>query len=236
MISTSTIYLIPCNLGESTDDPIPQYVKEIVYQLSIFFVENERSARRYLRSIGYTKNFDEVQLVLLDKQQEGKNVKQVLQSMYKNKLSAGILSEAGCPGIADPGTQVVKLAHICNIKVQPLVGPSSILLALIASGLNGQSFMFHGYLPIETAAQIKKIKELETQAARFGTTQLFMETPYRNNKMIENIVQTCMPDTKLCIACDITLDTEFIVTKSVKEWKEKLPDIHKRPAIFIINM
>ncbi|MEI6312307.1 MAG: SAM-dependent methyltransferase [Bacteroidota bacterium] len=236
MNTTSSIYLIPCNLGESSIDPIPQYAKTIIYELNIFFVENERSARRYLRSIGYTKNFDDVTLILLDKQQEGKNIKQHLQQIKKKGESAGILSEAGLPGIADPGTQVVKLAHSLFFKVQPLVGPSSILLALVASGLNGQSFCFHGYLPIETPAQIKKIKELETQSARFGTTQIFIETPYRNNKIIENILSSCMPDTKLCIACDITLDTEFIQTKSMKEWKEQTPDIHKRPAIFLINM
>ena len=236
MNNQSTIYLIPCTLGEDAQDTIPVYVKNIVADLSVFFVENERSARRYLRSIGYTKNFDEVQLILLDKQQEGKNIKQHLQNIKKNNVSAGILSEAGCPGIADPGSQVVKMAHSLNLNVSPMVGPSSILLALIASGMNGQNFTFHGYLPIETAAQLKKIKELETQAARFGTTQIFMETPYRNNKMIENIIHTCLPDTKVCIACDITLPSEYIHTKSVKEWKEIKPDIHKRPAIFLINM
>jgi 16S rRNA (cytidine1402-2'-O)-methyltransferase len=236
MNAKSTVYLIPCTLGEESVDAIPQYVKEIVYQLDMFFVENERSARRYLRSIGYTKNFDEVKLILLDKQNEAKNIKPHLLHIQKNNLSAGVLSEAGCAGIADPGTLVIKQAHIYGIHVSPLVGPSSILLALIASGMNGQSFSFHGYLPIETPNQLKKIKELESIAARFGSTQIFMETPYRNNKMIENILHTCLPDTKLCIACDINLPTEFIQTKSVKEWRQDKPDIHKRPAIFLINM
>ena len=136
-----------------------------------------------------------------------KNLKPHLLALIQKGKSAGILSEAGCAGIADPGSQVVKLAHSLQMKVSPLVGPSSILLALIASGMNGQSFSFNGYLPIETAAQLKRIKELETQAARFGTTHMFMETPYRNNKMIENILHTCLPDTKLCIACDLTLET-----------------------------
>lgn len=231
-----TIYLIPCSLGENATECIPSYVRTIVAELDVFFVENERSARRYLRTIGYTKNFDEVQLILLDKQQESKNLKPHLLALIQQGKSAGILSEAGCAGIADPGSQVVKLAHSLQMKVSPLVGPSSILLALIASGMNGQSFSFHGYLPIETAAQLKRIKELETQAARFGATQMFMETPYRNNKMIENILHTCLPDTKLCIACDLTLETEFIMTRSVKEWRENKMDIHKRPAIFLINM
>jgi 16S rRNA (cytidine1402-2'-O)-methyltransferase len=149
--------------------------------------------------------------------------------------NVGIISEAGCPAVADPGAQLVKLAHEKNIKVFPLVGPSSIILALMASGMNGQNFCFHGYLPIEKNERIKKLKLLEENAKRNKQTQIFIETPYRNNQLFEDILKTCNPDTRLCIATDLTLSTEFIITKTISKWKQTKPELHKRPAVFLLE-
>jgi len=235
MVNVSTLFLLPCSLGEDVTFTIPSYITTIANTLDVFFVENERSARRYLRAIGYTKSFDEVQLFLLDKHSKNTFIKTALQDLLMHKKNAGVLSEAGLPCIADPGNEVVKIAHQLKIKVDPLVGPSSIILALISSGMNGQSFTFHGYLPVDTEPQKKKLKEIELLAIKTGYTQLFMETPYRNNKLVDTIIQCCSPELLLSVACDITLPTQYICTQSIAQWKKEKIDIHKRPAIFSIN-
>lgn len=230
------LYLIPTTLGETSEiaDVIPSKVNNIINLIDEFIVENEKSARRYLRKIGYNKPFDSTPLHLLNT-----NSDTTLYSSYLNSIETGknigILSEAGCPGIADPGAEIVKIAHKKNINVIPLVGPSSILLALMASGFNGQNFAFNGYLPKERTERIKKIKELEKLVQTKNQTQLFIETPYRNQHLFEDLISSCDGNTKLCIACDITLPTEFIYTKKIGEWKKEMPNINKRPALFVLG-
>ena len=230
-----TLYLIPTTLGDTaeTADVIPVKVNHIINTIDEYIVENERSARHYLKKVGINKPLQEIILHPLDQHTSIQEISTYLNSISEGK-NIGIISEAGCPGIADPGADVVKQAHEKNIKVVPLVGPSSIFLALMASGFNGQNFAFNGYLPKERVDRIKKIKELEKLAQQKHQTQLFIETPYRNDHMLEDILAACDGSTKLCIACDITLPTEFIQTKTVGAWKKQIPDINKRPAIFLI--
>jgi len=186
-----------------------------------------------LKKAGYEQSLDALILHSLNKHTRPEEVSNYLSSADKGK-NIGVVSEAGCPGIADPGADVVKIAHSKGIKVVPLVGPSSILLALMASGFNGQSFSFHGYLPKERGERIRKLKELERTAQQKDQTQLFIETPFRNQHLLEDILTNCSPATPLCIACDITLPSEFIRTQYIAEWKKKVPDINKRPAIFLL--
>ena len=227
------IYLIPSFLGENNPDIIPAQVKNIVENLNEFIVEDLRSARRYLRAIGYTKNFDtEVTLHELNKHSTQQNLVLLFNNVLRG-TNCGVISEAGNPCIADPGNEIVAYAHKKNVEVIPLVGPSSILLALIASGFNGQQFCFNGYLPIKEPDRSKKIKQLEANATH--TTQLFMETPFRNQKLLEELIKTCRPETKLCIACDLTLATQSIQTKTIEEWKKQQPDINKRYCIFLFG-
>ena len=227
------IYLIPSFLGENNPDIIPAQVKNIVENLNEFIVEDLRSARRYLRAIGYTKNFDtEVTLHELNKHSTQQNLVLLFNNVLRG-TNCGVISEAGNPCIADPGNEIVAYAHKKNVEVIPLVGPSSILLALIASGFNGQQFCFNGYLPIKEPERSKKIKQLEGNASH--TTQLFMETPFRNQKLLEELIKTCRPETKLCIACDLTLTTQSIQTKTIEEWKKQQPDINKRYCIFLFG-
>ena len=234
-INKGTIYLIPTTLGDNaeTADVIPVKVNRIINSIDEYIVENEKSARHYLKKMGIQKSLQEIILHPLNQHTESNEISGYLNSINLGK-NIGIISEAGCPGIADPGAEVVKLAHQKNIKVVPLVGPSSILLALMASGFNGQSFAFNGYLPKERSERIKKIKELEKLAKEKSQTQLFIETPYRNMHLLEDILSSCDNRTSLCIACDITLSTEFIKTKSVFDWKKQIPDVNKRPTIFLI--
>lgn len=228
------IFLIPSFLGENNPDIIPQQVKNCVQDLTEFIVEDARTARRYLRTIGYTKNFDtEVIIHELDKHASRQNCKAMLSNTLTGK-NCGLISEAGNPCIADPGNELVEFAHKHNIEVVPLVGPSSILLALIASGFIGQKFCFNGYLPIKEPDRTKRIKQLES--ASFHTTQIFMETPFRNQKLLEEVLNSCRPETKLCIACDITLSSEYIHTKKIIEWKQTLPDLHKRYCVFLFGV
>ncbi len=227
------LFLIPSFLGEDNLSIIPDQIKNCVQELNEFIVEDARTARRYLRAIGFKKNFDtEVTIHELDKHAKQQNCLMLLQNVLRG-ANAGVISEAGNPCIADPGSEVVAFAHRNNIEVVPLVGPSSILLALIASGFNGQQFCFHGYLPIEGAERIDKIKKLEA-AARTGA-QLFMETPFRNQKLLEEVLRTCNDETNLCIACDLTLPTQFIRTKKVAEWKKEKIEINKRYCIFLFG-
>lgn len=234
MTAKGTLYLIPTTLGDTaeTADVIPMKVNSIINQIDEYIVENEKSARHYLKKAGIQKPLQELILHPLNQHTAPHEISGYLKSIGEGK-NIGVISEAGCPGVADPGAEVVAIAHERNIKVVPLVGPSSILLSLMASGFNGQSFTFHGYLPKERTERIKKLKELE-KAANRKQTQLFIETPYRNTHLLEDIVSTCESNTLLCIACDITLPSEFIKTKRVSEWKKQLPDINKKPTIFLM--
>jgi len=208
--------------------------KKTVSQLSEFIVENAKSARRFLRAIGYTKNFDtEVTIREMNKHAGKQDCKKLLENVSRG-TDCGIISEAGNPCIADPGAELVAYAHQHQIAVVPHVGASSILLALVASGFNGQQFCFNGYLPIQNPERSKKIKNLESLSSK-GTTQIFMETPFRNQNLLDEILKTCLDETLLCIACDLTLPTEFIKTQTVRAWKRELPAINKRYCIFIFG-
>jgi 16S rRNA (cytidine1402-2'-O)-methyltransferase len=231
--SQSIIYLIPAVLEESATETIPAYVKDAVGKCQVFFVENERTARRYLKSIWKEMVIDNYRWVLIDKTNNISTLTAFNKSLQENK-TIGIISEAGCPGIADPGQLLTDAAHAAGATIKPLVGPSSILLALMASGMNGQQFQFVGYLPIDTAQRRDAIKDLEAESAKKNCTQVFIETPYRNNQLLETLIKTGKPTTKLCIAADITAPNEYIHTKTLSDWKKQLPDLHKRPAIFCL--
>jgi 16S rRNA (cytidine1402-2'-O)-methyltransferase len=231
LTSKSIIYLIPSVLDESATQTIPAYVKDAVGQCQVFFVENERSARRYLKSIWKEMVIDNYTWVLIDKTNNVATLTTFNKHLRDNK-TIGIISEAGCPGIADPGQVLTDAAHAAGATIKPLVGPSSILLALMASGMNGQQFQFVGYLPIDTTKRKEAIKELEAESAKKNCTQVFIETPYRNMQLLETLIKTGKPTTKLCIAADITAPAEFIHTKTLSEWKKQPPDLHKRPTIF----
>jgi 16S rRNA (cytidine1402-2'-O)-methyltransferase len=231
--SQSTIYLIPSVLHETATETIPAYVKDAVSQCQVFFVENERTARRFLKSIWKEMVIDNYTWVLIDKTNNVATLTAFNKQLKENK-TIGIISEAGCPGIADPGQLLTDAAHAAGATVKPLVGPSSILLALMASGMNGQQFQFVGYLPIDTAQRRESIKELEAESARKNCTQVFIETPYRNNQLLETLIKTGKPTTKLCIATDITAPAEYIHTKTLAQWKANVPDLHKRPTIFCL--
>ncbi len=228
------LYLIPVGLGsENPQEHLPQHNLDIVSQLDEFIVENVRSARRFLRATSYTKDFDEVTFHVLDKHTSDNEIPSFLTGIQAGK-DIGLLSEAGNPCIADPGGKVVKLAHEQKIEVIPMVGPSSILLSLIASGFNGQNFCFHGYLPVEKRERQKKIKALQQDAYQKDQTQIFMETPYRNDALLEDLLTICNDNTLLCIAADISLPDQFIKTRTIREWKKNKPGLHKRPSVFLI--
>ena len=230
----ATLYLIPTTLGDTELDKIlPSGNAEIVSSIRYFIVENIRTTRRFLKKINREINIDEITFFELNQHTKLEEISRFLQPL-KAGNDMGIISEAGCPAIADPGADVVALAQTQNFNVVPLVGPSSILLSLMASGFNGQSFAFLGYLPVQQGERIKALKKMENRIYSEHQTQIFIETPYRNMKMLEDIIATCQPDTKLCIAADITLDTEFIKTKTVSAWKNQFPDLNKRPTIFLI--
>jgi 16S rRNA (cytidine1402-2'-O)-methyltransferase len=232
MATNGNVYLIPTFLDENSIHVIPSYVIDAIKMCHVFFVENERSARRFLKSIWKEIVIDEYEWFTIHKAEE--EIKNDFRRKLKEGKTIGILSEAGCPCIADPGQILISVAQEENAIIKPLVGPSSILLALMASGMNGQQFQFVGYLPIEQQERIKTIKELENESQKKNCTQVFIETPYRNNQLIETVLKTCMPSTKLCIAVDITGTNENIRTKTISEWKKEVPDIHKRPAIFLL--
>lgn len=236
MIASSphgSLYLIPAPLGESELNAIiPTQVQEKIRSLEIFVVENAKTARAYFGQVKLNKPLQEITLLELNEHTPEATLTDLLQPLLKGK-NVGLLSEAGCPAIADPGADLVRIAHQSGIRVVPLVGPSAILLALMASGLNGQQFAFHGYLPVEEKERIAKIREIENQSRRLKQTQIFIETPYRNMKMLESLLQHCQPQTQLCIACDITLPSELIQTRTISEWREKPPSISKRPTVFL---
>ncbi|MFJ1378051.1 SAM-dependent methyltransferase [Capnocytophaga canimorsus] len=228
------LYLIPNLLGESMVDAVlPPQVASVVSSLTHFIVENEKSARKFIKQITPEKSQQSLNFYVINKHTQATEIPSFLNPCFSG-FSVGVISEAGCPGIADPGSEVVSLAHQKNICVVPLVGPSSILLAMMASGLNGQSFAFNGYLPIDREQRKKTLKSLERKA-REGQTQIFIETPYRNDKMLADLLQTLQPNTLLCIASDITLPTETIKTQTISQWKKVKVDFQKRPTIFIIG-
>jgi 16S rRNA (cytidine1402-2'-O)-methyltransferase len=228
----ANIYLIPCVLAENATETIPTYVLEAVKSCQVIFAENERTARRFLKMMDRTIVIDDYEWFVIHKA-EAEQLQQFTQKIKEEKNIA-IISEAGCPGIADPGQILIAAAQKMNCVVKPLVGPSSILLALMASGMNGQQFEFVGYLPIDNGERIKKLKELEQSSQKNNSTKIFIETPYRNNPLLESIVKSCEGNTQLCIAVNITAANEFIQTKSIQEWKKKLPELHKQPAIFLL--
>lgn len=227
------VFLIPSLLDENGVHTIPPYITDAVKNCQAFFVENERTSRRFLKLLWKEMVIDNYEWFTIHKAEE-KAITVFKQKLNEGK-TIGIISEAGCPGIADPGQLLIAAAQEMNIDVRPLVGPNSILLALMASGMNGQQFHFSGYLPIDNQQRMQAIKELENESKKKNCTQLFIETPYRNNQLIEVILKTCSPSTRLCIAVDITGEKEWIKTKSVSEWKKEKIDIHKRPAIFLLS-
>ncbi|WP_417238173.1 SAM-dependent methyltransferase [Bizionia sp.] len=229
------LFLIPTTLGDTNPlDVLPITVKNTIEAIDIFIVENEKTARRFIKSIAPEKNQPSLQLFSLNKFTEFTELPEFLNPCLEGK-NVGLLSEAGCPAIADPGAEVVKIAHQRNIQVVPLVGPSSIIMAVMGSGMNGQSFAFNGYLPIDKQERKAELQRLERLSFQQNQSQLFIETPYRNNAMLEDICKVLHPDTDVCIACDITLPTEFIKTQSIQAWKKNSADLHKRPALFIIH-
>ncbi len=228
------LYLIPSTLGDTPIEKVlPPYNTEIVSRLRFFIVENVRTARRFLKKCRSDIAIDGLTFFELNKHTDRNDIPQFLQPL-KEGNSMGIISEAGCPSVADPGAEIVALAHREGYKVVPLVGPSSLLLALMASGFNGQSYAFNGYLPIDGNERAKAIKKLEMRAYNENQTQLFIETPYRNQKLAEDILLHCKPQTRLCIAMNITCEDEYIATKTVKEWKNRLPDMNKKPCVFLL--
>ncbi len=229
------LYLIPTTLGTSNpEEVLPASIKRIFEKIDHYIVENEKTARRSIKQVDQEKNQSSLKLSLLNKYTDPAELSNFLNPC-KEGINVGLLSEAGCPGVADPGAEIVKLAHQIGIQVVPLVGPSSILLAMMGSGMNGQSFTFNGYLPIDKKERKQELKTLERNSAERNQAQLFIETPYRNNNLLEDMKQILNPATRLCIACDLTLPSEFILTKSIMDWDKTKVDLHKRPTIFIIQ-
>ncbi len=229
------LYLIPTPIGETPiDDVIPQKVKETINNITHYIVENERTARRCLIKMGIKTAIDDLNFFVLNKHTDRNTINSFLDPC-KTGASVGLLSEAGAPAVADPGSDIVALAHKKNIQVIPLVGPSSILLAIMASGLNGQGFTFNGYLPVKPHERIKKLKQLENLSASTKQTQIFIEAPYRNNQLLKDMTDHCHPATRICVACMISTEEEFIKTLSVAEWKKNKADLHKKPTLFLLQ-
>jgi 16S rRNA (cytidine1402-2'-O)-methyltransferase len=226
------VYLIPSVLDENGLQTIPAYITTAVKDCQVFFVENERTARRYLKQLWKEMVIDDYEWFTIHKAEE--QVRSIFREKLKEGKHIGIISEAGCPGIADPGQLLVSVAQEMNAVIKPLVGPSSILLALMASGMNGQQFQFVGYLPIDLQQRVKSIKDLEAESQKKKCTQVFIETPYRNNQLIETLTKNCKSSTKFCIAADLTGPDEWIKTQTIGDWKKEKVDIHKRPAIFLL--
>jgi len=228
------LYLIPVTLGDTTiSKVIPDGNKDVILGIKYFIVENVRTARRFLKKTEPSINIDDLTFYELNKHTDRTQIDNYLKPISEGH-SIGLMSEAGVPAIADPGADVVAIAQRNKIKVIPLVGPSSIFLSLMASGFNGQSFAFHGYLPIDNGERVKKIKQMENRIFNEDQTQLFIETPYRNEKLVNDILKNCSPSVKLCIAINITCEDEYIKTLSVKDWVKHLPDMHKKTCIFLI--
>jgi 16S rRNA (cytidine1402-2'-O)-methyltransferase len=232
--SYGKVYLVPTVIAPDTfEQTLPTHIKTTVNRLSYFLVENVRTARRFLSAWGVEQPISSLRFEVLDKRTDERAMEALFAPVLQGQ-DVGVMSEAGCPGVADPGALAADFAHRRNIEVIPLVGPSSFLLALMASGLSGQSFAFHAYLPIDKGARAKAIRQLERQSADGQQTQIFMETPYRNGQLLEALLRHCRPSTRLCIARDITGPRELIRTFTIKEWKKKLPDLHKIPTVFLM--
>ncbi|MCF6350879.1 MAG: SAM-dependent methyltransferase [Flavobacteriaceae bacterium] len=235
MTDRGKLYLIPTTLGNNEPlEVLPYAVKQVIERNNHFIVENEKSARRFIKRLVPKKLQENLNIYVLDKYTNEIDIQNYL-NVCDEGINIGLLSEAGVPAIADPGAIIVTLAHQKNIRVQPLVGPSSILMAMMASGLNGQNFAFNGYLPIGDKEKKQTIKQLERLSKEKKQSQIFIETPYRNNKLLIELLRTLTPNTKLCIATDITLETEYIKTHEIKDWKNIKIDLHKRPTIFIVQ-
>ncbi|WP_020401926.1 SAM-dependent methyltransferase [Gracilimonas tropica] len=234
-MKTGTLYLIPTTLGKTGENnAIPEYTLDVLRKLDVLMVENLKTATSFLQWVGKTIPEYEIDFYPLNKNTPEQEIHSFLRPLLDGR-NAGILSEAGAPGVADPGAKLVKLAHQYQIKVVPLVGPSSILLALMAAGFNGQQFAFHGYLPIDQNKRKSMIKQLEGESRRHDRTQIFMEAPYRNNELLKDVLSTCASNTRLCTATDLTLPSEEIISKHIESWKSKaLPDLNKRPTIFLL--
>jgi 16S rRNA (cytidine1402-2'-O)-methyltransferase len=230
-----TLFLIPTPLSDNSLNTLPSQIQEITKELNVFFVENIRTARRFISSLKLGKVIDELTFYELSKDTPIAETLAQLETLLKTNANAGVLSEAGCPGVADPGAVAVRLAHQLGIEVVPLVGPSSILMALMASGMSGQSFAFHGYLPIEKSQRIMRLKELERQARSLNQSQIFIETPYRNNQVLDDIVAHCQADTLVTVACNLTDVGSFVQTLRADQWRKAKPDLHKKPTVFLIG-
>lgn len=234
-MSKGKIILIPCTLGNINPfEVIPQINTDFINSCDVFIVENLRSARRFLKKVGLQKGIDDLQFFEINKRTNAEDIPSFLSAASEGK-NIGVLSEAGCPGVADPGGEVVKLAHKKNLRVIPLIGPSSILLALMASGMNGQNFAFTGYLPKEKANRRRKIKQIEQFSKTQKQTQIFIETPFRNNRLLDDLRNYCDKETQIVVACDITLPTQYIKRLSAEDWKKEKVNLHKRPCIFILH-
>lgn len=229
----SLIYLVPSVLEETATATIPHYIIDAVKNCQVIFAENERTARRFLKSICREIVIDDYEWFTIHKAEN--EVLSAFRQKIKEEKNIAIISEAGCPGIADPGQILIAAAQEMNANIKPLVGPSSILLALMASGMNGQQFEFVGYLPIDNLERNKAISALEASSQKKNSTQIFIETPYRNNQLIETLLKTCKPSTRLCIAAELTGSNEFIKTKTIAEWKKEKTDFHKKPVIFLLH-
>jgi len=230
----TALYLLPVTLGDTElNTVLPAYNIEIIQGIKHFIVEDVRSARRFLKKVDREFDIDSLSFYPLNKHTSAEDISGYLEPLLAGQ-SMGVISEAGCPAVADPGADVVAIAQRKNLKVVPLVGPSSIILSVMGSGFNGQSFAFHGYLPIEPGERVKRIKQLEQRIYSESQTQLFIETPYRNHKMVDDLLQNCRPQTKLCIAANLTCEGEYIKTRAISEWKGKVPDLSKIPCIFLL--
>jgi len=234
-MSKGKLYLIPTTMGDSSMNYcLPEQIKDFIELCDEFIVENERTARRFIKKIGANNDLDSLILHELNKHSDSFEIPSYLKNI-ENGTNIGIISESGCPAVADPGANIVAIAHDKNIQVVPLVGPSSIIMALMASGFNGQNFAFNGYLPKNSAEKSKKIRQLEKFAAQLNQTQLFIEAPFRNQKLLDDILNTCLPATKLCIATELTTNAEKIITKTVLDWKKNIPNINKKNTVFLIG-
>lgn len=230
-----TLYLIPTLLADETAQQVlPSVIQDVIHKTDAYFVENVRSARRFISGLKTGRVIDETTFFDLDKDTPPADTRRQIQELTERKRNAGVLSEAGCPGVADPGAVVVGMAHSLGWRVEPLVGPSSILLALMASGMSGQSFIFHGYLPIERQDRARAIRHLEKEAQQRQQTQIFMETPYRNDALFAELLANCQPNTRLCVACNLTAPDAFVRTMTVREWKAQVPDLRKKPTVFLL--
>jgi len=229
------LYLIPSSLGEKDFDFLfPRFNAEIINSIDVYIVEDLRTGRRFLKKLGLQKAIDDLEFFLLNEHTQGVDLNEYLRCCESGK-NVGLMSDAGTPCIADPGNVVVAKAHQLGIEVVPLVGPNSIVLALMGSGFNGQNFAFNGYLPVEQDRREERLKTLENLVVKYNQTQLFIETPYRNNHLFQSILRVCKPDTRLCIACNMATDEQFLKSQSIARWRKEQIDLHKKPTVFVLG-